>query len=111
MANVNEDDAKASTKLMEVVSSDSGDKSPKKHEAKEASGLTGVMQFLREVAIEHRKITWPDRPQIIRETWSVIVLVAAITIMVLGIDWVLGHAVFGPLEHWAKMYGAGAGRG
>ena len=70
-----------------------------------------VVTVLREVAIEHRKITWPDRRQIVRETWSVIFLVSAITVMVLGIDWVLGHVIFGPLEHWARIHGAGVGRG
>lgn len=82
-----------------------------KPEEKQASGIAGAMQFLREVAIEHRKITWPDRKQIVKETWSVIFLVAAITVLVLGIDWVLGNAIFGPLEHWARMYGSGVGRG
>lgn len=92
--------------------SESSEKDPvKKPEEKQASGLAGVMQFLREVAIEHRKITWPDRKQIISETWSVIFLVTAITLMVLGIDWVLGHVIFGPLEHWARLHGAGVGRG
>jgi preprotein translocase SecE subunit len=84
---------------------------PDHQEEKKHSGLTAATQFLREVAIEHRKIAWPDRQQIMRETWSVLVLVSCITLIVLGIDWVLGHAVFGPLEHWAKLYGAGLGRG
>ncbi len=87
-------------------------KEPKKLQAeKEASGIKAVAQFMKEVAIEHRKITWPDRRQIVRETWSVIFLVSAITVMVLGIDWVLGHVIFGPLEHWARLHGAGVGRG
>jgi preprotein translocase SecE subunit len=71
----------------------------------------GVSQFLKEVAIEHSKITWPDNRQVARETWSVIVLVSALTVIVLGVDWILGNAIFGPIEHWAKLYGAGLGRG
>ncbi len=83
-------------------------KPPKKAAvAKRGNVLTESAQFLREVAIEHRKIAWPDRAQIIRETWSVLVLVACITILVLAFDWVLGQAVFGPLEHFARLYGAG----
>lgn len=84
---------------------------PDNQEEKKHSGLTAVVQFLKEVGIEHRKIAWPDRHQIMRETWSVLVLVTCITLVVLGIDWVLGNAVFGPIEHWAKLYGAGLGRG
>ena len=71
----------------------------------------GVIQFLKECAIENNKITWPDRAQVIRETWSVLVLVTALTLIVLGVDWILGNAVFGPIEHWARLYGAGFGRG
>ena len=60
-----------------------------KHEEKKHSLIVGVGQFLKEVAIEHRKITWPDNKQVVRETWSVLFLVTAITMIVLGIDWVL----------------------
>jgi preprotein translocase subunit SecE len=77
--------------------------------AKRGNVFTESAQFLRDVAIEHRKITWPDRAQIIRETWSVLVLVACITLVVLAFDWVLGQAIFGPLEHLARLYGPGRG--
>ena len=69
-----------------------------------------IRQFLKEVAIEFQKISWPDRAQVIRETYSVIFLVTIITLMVLAFDWVLGNAVFGPLEHWARMLGGGINR-
>ena len=69
-----------------------------------------LRQFLKEVSIEFQKISWPDRAQVIRETYSVIFLVAIITLMVLAFDWVLGNAVFGPLEHWARMFGGGVNR-
>jgi len=68
-------------------------------------------QFLKEVYIEFNKITWPERPRVIRETYSVLVLVALITVMVLAFDWFLGNAIFGPLEHWARMHGGGIGKG
>ncbi|HND67353.1 MAG TPA: preprotein translocase subunit SecE [Candidatus Obscuribacter sp.] len=119
MATTNEDDGeqvgtqtKAGGVKMVESKSEEQDKQPKKNPTeKEPSGFAGAAQFLREVAIEHRKITWPDRRQIVRETWSVIFLDSAITVMVLGIDWVLGHVIFGPLEHWARIHGAGVGRG
>ncbi len=82
-----------------------------KHEEKKHSLIVSVGQFLKEVAIEHRKITWPDNKQVVRETWSVLFLVTAITMIVLGIDWVLGSVIFGPIEHWARLHGAGIGRG
>jgi len=68
------------------------------------------IQFLKEVNIEARKITWPERGLVLRETWGVIVLVAVLTFLVLGFDWTVGHFVFQPLEHWARILGGGVGR-
>ena len=73
--------------------------------------ITNVRQFLKEVVIEFKKITWPGRAQVIQETWSVLFLVAIITVMVWGFDRVVSFAVFGPLDHWAKLHGGGVGRG
>jgi len=81
--------------------------SKKPSKEKKGNVLTESAQFLKEVAIEHRKITWPERAQILRETWSVLVLVACITVVVLAFDWILGQAIFGPLEHLARVYGPG----
>lgn len=71
--------------------------------------LKDIRQFLKDVVIEFTKITWPGRPQVIQETLSVLFLVALITVVVLGFDWFLAHAVFGPLEHWARLHGGGVG--
>ena len=76
-----------------------------------ADTVGNILQFLKEVNIERRKISWPGRDQVIRETWSVLFLVAIITGLVLGFDWLLGHLIFGPLEHWARLHGGGIGRG
>lgn len=70
-----------------------------------------ALQFLKEVNIEGQKISWPGRDQVIRETYSVLVLVAAITGLVLGFDWLVGHFVFIPLEHWAHLHSIGVGKG
>lgn len=86
-------------------------KKRKDEDAGVAEGVKDVRQFLKEVAIEFNKITWPDRAQVIRETYSVLFLVTIITLMVLAFDWFLGHAIFGPLEHWARMHGGGIGHG
>lgn len=71
--------------------------------------LKDIRQFLKDVVVEFTKITWPGRSQVLQETWSVLFLVALITLLVLGFDWFLAHAVFGPLEHWARLHGGGVG--
>ena len=75
-----------------------------------AATTTDVIQFLKEVDIERRKISWPEPSQVVRETWSVLFLVTVITTLVLTFDWAVGHFVFGPLEHWARLNGGGIGR-
>ncbi len=64
-------------------------------------------KFLNEVRAESRKISWPARSQVIRETVSVLFLVALITFFVWSFDMVVGKFVFAPLEHWAHLYGIG----
>ncbi|HEY9870993.1 MAG TPA: preprotein translocase subunit SecE [Candidatus Obscuribacterales bacterium] len=86
-------------------------KAKKKDEESEiGESIKDVRQFLKEVVIEFRKITWPSRRQVIQETWSVLFLVTLITLMVFGFDKVLAMVVFGPLEHWARLHGGGVGR-
>jgi preprotein translocase SecE subunit len=110
--------------LKVVKGKDSGDSSGKqptkdtanKEKDKEGSenALLGkfkaTLQFLKEVGVERRKISWPEREQVTRETMSVLCLVAAITLLVLSYDWLLGW-VFGALEHFARLHGGGIGRG
>lgn len=72
--------------------------------------MGNIIQFLKEVDVERRKISWPSRDQVIRETYSVLVLVAVITLLVLSFDWLLG-IVFGYLEHFARLHGGGIGKG
>jgi len=71
--------------------------------------LSHFIQFLKEVNVERRKISWPHRDQVLRETLSVLFLVALMTLLVLGFDWILGH-IFGLLEHFARLHGGGIGR-
>ena len=65
--------------------------------------------FLGQVYFEFKKITWPERSQILRETYSVLFLVTIITLMVLGFDWAIARAVFEPMEKFAKSIGGGVG--
>jgi hypothetical protein len=37
--------------------------------------------------------------------------VAVITVTVLAFDWALSHAIFMPLESWARLHGGGFGHG
>ena len=67
-------------------------------------------QYLKDVVVEFRKISWPDRSEIGRATLSVLVLVAIITLLVLGFDFILGKAIFGPLDHWVRLHGGLVGR-
>lgn len=87
---------------------------PKEKKRGEGSGIVGALKglrtFLKEVAIEFSKISWPVRAQVVQETYSVLFLVTIITLMVLAFDWFLGHGIFGPLEHWAHLHGGGVGR-
>jgi preprotein translocase subunit SecE len=85
-------------------------------EAKQKAGNVPIMgqvvksaQFLGEVRAEARKISWPERSQVIRETVSVLFLVTLITVFVWGFDLAVGKFIFGPLEHWAHLYGIGGG--
>lgn len=73
--------------------------------------IVNLQQFLKGVLIEFSKISWPSRGQVIQETTTVLCLVTIITVMVLAFDWFLGHAIFGPIEHWARLHGGGLGSG
>ncbi len=55
------------------------------------SERTGPIQFLREVRGELRKVSWPNRQEVIR--YSIIVLVALVifTAAVFGLDYVFGE--------------------
>lgn len=85
----------------------SGQSMKSKDAKAQSGGLAGTikeyLEFLKLTRIEYKKINWPDRRQVIQETWTVLILVTFITLLVLGYDWVLGNLVFGPLEHWIKL--------
>ncbi len=89
---------------------DSSNKKGKDQKNPVVTTVSDFFTFLKEVDAERRKISWPERMQVIRQTYSVLVLVTIITLLVLGFDWVVGHYIFNPLEHWARMVGGGIGR-
>ena len=52
----------------------------------EQSFLDGIKTYFKGVKLEWGKITWPQRPQIIAETFVVLLVVAFITTVVYLID-------------------------
>jgi preprotein translocase subunit SecE len=64
--------------------------------------------FLNEVLAEYRRVSWPTRSQVARETVSVLFLVLIITTLVWLFDLVVGKLIFSPLEHLGHLYGIGA---
>lgn len=75
----------------------------------EKTGIAGMLQFCGEALIEARKVSWPDRRQVIKETASVIVLVGIITSCVLAFDFGVAKVVFEPLDKFARHLGGGIG--
>jgi preprotein translocase SecE subunit len=106
---VKEPSANANGQSKSGAMKDSSNKKAKDRTNPVVTTASEFFTFLKEVNAERRKISWPDRIQVIKQTYSVLVLVAIITLLVLGFDWVVGHYIFNPLEHWARMVGGGIG--
>ena len=85
---------------------------PKKKKADEPSfgeNIAELAQFLKDTWIEFRRISWPNRQQVVKETWSVLVLVTMLTVAVLAFDFGIARTVFEPLDKLAKKAGGGVG--
>ena len=54
---------------------------------------TGPRQFLREVAAELRKVTWPSRQEVIAYSWVVLIGVVAIGAVIFVMDYVFAKGV------------------
>ena len=54
-----------------------------------AAFFRGIPTFFRAVMDELRKVTWPDRPQVIDATWRIIVFVLFIAAVIGLLDLVL----------------------
>ena len=50
-------------------------------------------QFLLEVRSEYRKVTWPNQKEAVAGTIGVVVVVTVITLVLSGIDLVLGQVI------------------
>jgi preprotein translocase subunit SecE len=50
-------------------------------------------QFLTEVRAEYRKVTWPSQKEAIAGTIGVLVLVTIMTLVLAGVDLILGQLI------------------
>ena len=55
--------------------------------------MSDSRQFLLEVRSEYRKVTWPNQKEAVAGTIGVLVVVTVITLVLSGIDLVLGQAI------------------
>jgi preprotein translocase subunit SecE len=55
--------------------------------------MSDSRQFLVEVRSEYRKVTWPNQKEAVAGTIGVLVVVTVITLVLSGIDLVLGQVI------------------
>ena len=53
----------------------------------DASLVARTKTFVGEVRDEMRKVTWPDRPQVINSTWVILVFVLIVSAIIFVMDW------------------------
>ena len=55
--------------------------------AEGASLVTRTKTFFGEVREEMRKVTWPDRPQLVQSTWVILIFVVIVSAIIFTMDW------------------------
>ena len=50
-------------------------------------------RFVKEADVERRKIVWPTHQETVQTALMVIVVTIIVSLMLAGIDWILGHIV------------------
>ena len=60
-----------------------------------------LRQFLHEVRVEMKQVTWPTRDDVVSTTWVVIVTVFFFGLFLAGVDLVVGSGV-GRVLQWFK---------
>ena len=55
--------------------------------AEGASLVTRTRTFFGEVREEMRKVTWPDRPQLVNSTWVILIFVLIVSGIIFVMDW------------------------
>jgi preprotein translocase subunit SecE len=49
--------------------------------------LVRTKTFFGEVVEEMRKVTWPDRPQLVNSTWVILIFVLVVSGIIFVMDW------------------------
>jgi len=49
--------------------------------------IAGTKRFFGEVRDEMRKVTWPDRPQLVNSTWVILIFVLIVSAIIFVMDW------------------------
>jgi preprotein translocase subunit SecE len=49
--------------------------------------VSGTKRFFGEVRDEMRKVTWPDRPQLVNSTWVILIFVLIVSGIIFVMDW------------------------
>jgi preprotein translocase subunit SecE len=62
-------------------------------ERKRFRGFRRIVDYLRDVAAELRKVNWPDRRTVAGYTVVVLVAVSILTALIFGFDYLFGQAV------------------
>lgn len=53
----------------------------------DASLVARTKTFFGEVREEMRKVTWPDRPQLVNSTWVILIFVLVVSAIIFMMDW------------------------
>ena len=53
----------------------------------DASLVARTKTFFGEVREEMRKVTWPDRPQLVNSTWVILIFVLVVAGIIFVMDW------------------------
>lgn len=68
-------------------------KSSKKDSGKDPKKKGGIRKYLRELKAEIKKVVWPTRQQVTRNTGVVLVIMVVMAVFLFGVDSGLGAAV------------------
>lgn len=53
----------------------------------DASLVARTKTFFGEVREDMRKVTWPDRPQLVNSTWVILIFVLVVSAIIFMMDW------------------------
>ena len=52
-----------------------------------------IRQFLEDVRTEMRKVSWPERPELLNSTYVVIVISIIFTLIIFAADWIVSTVI------------------